>query len=150
MAVLLGVAMISGVPLWWMIKTGEDDKILQQRGKLREKCVNVGLIPKNTNGRSDATKYKIEFTSEFYCPDSAYTPLDALTRAEIVLEKEGLDIQLTLRETVNGVVIDTMLGKVNGQPETWVLYANGRRITDPLDSVVLQRGHSLLWYYEAL
>lgn len=141
--VLVMLVILIGITSIW-IGIVENDRMVVERWELRKKCVDVHLTLDN---RSIIDR-KVAFDSEFFCPQSTFTPLEALTRAEIILKSRQENIQLILKETTEGIEIDSMFGKTNGQEGVWVLYANGERITRALDKIQLNKGHYLHWYYE--
>lgn len=119
------------------------DRILKKRGEDMKRCVELKIFP--TTGD---TEYQVRFEDEFFCPTQPYTVLEALERAESVLNTRNKPIALVINKTPDGTNIESMLGKTNNPNGTWELEVNSNeRIYKPLDRVVLQGASFINFYY---
>ena len=106
----------------------------QKRSTDMKRCVELKIFP--TQGD---TTYQIRFEDEFFCPTQPYTVLEALQRAESVLNTRRKPLKLVLKTTPEGIVLESMLGKTNGAGGKWDIEINGsEKFTQPLDKIVLQ------------
>lgn len=119
----------------------------QKRAKDMKRCVELDIQPDVPSARA-SRRYGVRFEDEFFCPTRPYTVLEALNRAESVLNTRGKLLEVVLKNTPEGTILVSVLGKANGASGQWELKINGSEtFTQPLDKIVLQGASWITFVY---
>ena len=130
------------------------DRLAARRKDAMERCVELKVYtPRDLSVEQTKknVRYEVRFEDEFFCPTQPYTVLEALNRAESVLNSRNKPLHVVLKNTQDGIILENMLGKSNGAFGAWELTINGsQKFTQPLDKIVLQGRSWINFVYRAI
>lgn len=128
------------------------DRLAARRKEAMKRCVELQvqpeLPPANSHKTVSIPVYGVRFEDEFFCPTRPYTILEALNRAESVLNTRGKPLEVVLKETPEGTILVSMFGKANGAGGQWELKINGsEKFIQPLNKITLQGSSWISFVY---
>lgn len=127
------------------------DRQLERRRNAMERCVDFLVAPPDSlkNSSQKEVQYEVRFEDEFFCPTKPYTVLEALQRAEFVLNTRGKLLNVVFSVTPQGTIVTSMLGQQNSPEGRWLPAVGGSEITDkPLDKIIIEGPSYLRFYYK--
>ena len=118
------------------------DRLAARRKDAMERCVELKVYtPRDLSVEQTKknVRYEVRFEDEFFCPTQPYTVLEALNRAESVLNTRRKPLGIVFKTTPEGTIVERMLEKENGPQGTWQVAVGGSEIIQkPLDKIILQ------------